>query len=179
MQLSDHLEFGDLLKALAAAYREEVDEATTAGYLLTLSDLPIERIKAAVVEAMRTKRFFPKAAELREIAQAAIDREASVRNLARHRRRMRDSFVMHELAEAKRIGESRQWVEDRLASIASQTDMRQYIGDLPLAVVAENSWLLADLGECPLALEWPELTTQIAAAAQFAAGAAGEGRDRE
>ncbi len=53
-------------------------KATFYGYEIGLADLPIERIEAAVVEAIRTKKFMPTAAELRELCgEAPADSSAA------------------------------------------------------------------------------------------------------
>lgn len=61
------------LTRVAAAYREECDLPLFDGYWMTLSDLPWPDVEAAIFTAMRTCKFMPKAAEIREFATTAIE----------------------------------------------------------------------------------------------------------
>lgn len=62
-----------LIAALAANWGREADEATYEAYRIGLDDLPIEDIAQAVAKAIRTCKFMPPAAELRELAGAASE----------------------------------------------------------------------------------------------------------
>jgi len=55
------------IAAMCETFCRPATEATFYGYKIGLSDLPIEKIEAAVCEAIRTKKFFPTVAELREL----------------------------------------------------------------------------------------------------------------
>ena len=60
--------FGILIAALGASFGRQVDEATLTAFEIGLSDLPLEKITAAVQAAIRSCRFMPSPAELRELA---------------------------------------------------------------------------------------------------------------
>lgn len=64
----DRAEFVKLVTALARTFGRDADEATFTGYELGLSDVPIDRLKMAVVRAIRERKFMPTVAELRELA---------------------------------------------------------------------------------------------------------------
>lgn len=57
-----------LIAAMARTFSRDADEATFTGYELGLSDVPLDRIKQAVVRAIRELKFMPTVAELRELA---------------------------------------------------------------------------------------------------------------
>lgn len=65
---SDRSDFGTVIEALAATFSREATEALLTGYWLGLSDVPLAQVKRAVVAAMRTSRFMPSVAELRELS---------------------------------------------------------------------------------------------------------------
>lgn len=75
MTPEDRQSFALTLAAMAAAYREEADEALAEGYWITLGDLPLDRVKPAVVELMRTSKFMPRASEIRELVLEALAAE--------------------------------------------------------------------------------------------------------
>jgi hypothetical protein len=58
----------ELIAAMAATFNREVDEAMFLGYEMALSDLSIEAIQTAVQMALRSCKFMPTGAELRELA---------------------------------------------------------------------------------------------------------------
>lgn len=60
--------FAEVIMALAAIHDKEVDKATLQGYWLALGELEIERLQEAATVAARTLKFFPKPAELLELA---------------------------------------------------------------------------------------------------------------
>lgn len=84
MTEADRKPFGLVMAALAAAYREECDEAVLEGYWLSLADLELPAIRGAVAIACRTSKFMPKAAELRATVIEAMT--AAQRELDRARR---------------------------------------------------------------------------------------------
>lgn len=68
MNTTDRQAFGFCLAGLAATFQTEIDEAGIAGYWMSLSDLPMPKVKKAIEIASRECKFMPKAAELREFA---------------------------------------------------------------------------------------------------------------
>lgn len=64
----DREEFVTLITALSRTFSRDADEATFTGYELGLSDVPIDRLKMAIVRAIRERKFMPTVAELRELA---------------------------------------------------------------------------------------------------------------
>ena len=68
MQSMDRGEFLQVIAALAATFRQEASEALIEGYWLGLEDLDVRAVKGAAVQAMRTSKFMPAVAELRELA---------------------------------------------------------------------------------------------------------------
>lgn len=59
--------FTELISALAASFRVEIDEALLLGYSLGLRDLTLQTIEAAVIRAIRDCRYMPAASELRQM----------------------------------------------------------------------------------------------------------------
>lgn len=144
MTNEDRDEFKKLLFAMAAAYQKEVDAPMTTGYWMLLMDLPIERVKAATVKAMQMSKFFPSAAEIRELAQEAIEQEQSEEQAQRQHQRYHDSLVWNVLKEAKHYGKDRAYVESELARIGSSLEL----------TLTVDPWLAQQLGDCPLASAW-------------------------
>jgi hypothetical protein len=68
MDKQKRIEFCKTIAALAATFRQEATEALYEGYWLGLDDVPVEAVKSAVVQAMRSCRFMPSVAELRALA---------------------------------------------------------------------------------------------------------------
>ena len=57
-----------LMQQLVAMYpQREVGEATVVGYLQATSDLPLEALRAAVAEAIKTEDWLPPVAKLRRL----------------------------------------------------------------------------------------------------------------
>ena len=81
MTNDDRKAFARTLAAMAAAYDVEVDEAVAEGYWMTLEDLPLNLVQAAVQALMRTNKHRPKASEIREMVQReqAAAKKASAR----------------------------------------------------------------------------------------------------
>lgn len=57
------------LAILFTAYRRDVDDAAATLYERALADVPLALLDAAITRAVRTRRFFPTVAELREDAE--------------------------------------------------------------------------------------------------------------
>ena len=68
MTAADRPAFAELLALLGETFHEPISEARVAGYWIALHDLPLPALQAAVREALRSCRFFPRPAELREYA---------------------------------------------------------------------------------------------------------------
>jgi len=66
---SDKPKFAELMAALGAGMAMTVDKAQLTAYWLFLGDLAIEDFERAVGVAGRTLKWFPKPAELRELAE--------------------------------------------------------------------------------------------------------------
>lgn len=63
--------FAECITALAVVFGREVDATLIRAYSAFLGDLPIDRIRHAVNQAARTKKFMPSVTELRELAGCA------------------------------------------------------------------------------------------------------------
>lgn len=94
---ADRKPFARTLAALAAAYDMEVDEAVAEGFWMTLCDLPLELVQAAVLEVMRTSKFRPKAAEIRELV---VKEQAAAQRIAHRERQITLAYAT---ATASRI----------------------------------------------------------------------------
>lgn len=92
MTPEDREPFALTLAATASAYREEADEAMAEGYWITLSDLPLDRVKSAVFELMRTSKFMPRASEIRELVLDALSSEMRIKQ--------REERIEHAYCEA-------------------------------------------------------------------------------
>lgn len=90
MTNDDRQPFAKTLAALAAAYDFEADEAVAEGFWLTLHDLPLGRVQAAIFHLMKTSKFRPKAAEVREIVVAELNRD---REQLAHQQRISRGFA--------------------------------------------------------------------------------------
>lgn len=66
MNEGDRQKFVTTLGAVAAAFRQELSTPMIEGYWLGLSDMTLEGFAAACQKCIRTCRFMPSAAELRE-----------------------------------------------------------------------------------------------------------------
>lgn len=73
---NDKTQFRLALAAMAEAFGKECPVTLQKTYWLVLSDLTIDQFKAACVTAMRTLKWFPKPAELLELANGSIDDQA-------------------------------------------------------------------------------------------------------
>ena len=68
MHQNEEPAFTQVIAALAATFRQEATQAVYLGYWMGLRDLTLEDVKRAAVRAMRTSKFMPAVAELRELA---------------------------------------------------------------------------------------------------------------
>lgn len=68
MRSIDKAQFAGLLEALATTFGKQVDKAMLLGYWMGLSDLTESALERACMKAIRTCKFMPKPAELRELA---------------------------------------------------------------------------------------------------------------
>lgn len=60
-----------VVNMLAATYNREVSPALLQAWKAALRDVPIEQVEVAAEKAMRTSKFFPAPAEIRQLAGAA------------------------------------------------------------------------------------------------------------
>lgn len=74
----DQTRFIVALGALASTFGREVDEALIMGFEMGLEGLTTEQIERSVALAVRTKKFFPSPAELRELAGEVPSGERAV-----------------------------------------------------------------------------------------------------
>ena len=68
----DRVPFAEAMHVLAETMGEPVSDIRAEGYFAALSDLPFEAVKAAVLTAVRTCRFFPKPVELLELVTGTV-----------------------------------------------------------------------------------------------------------
>lgn len=68
MNDNDRPEFAIVIAALCETFGREASKATTYGYWLGLSDLSLSSVKDAATKAIRSCKFMPTPAELRELA---------------------------------------------------------------------------------------------------------------
>ena len=68
MNATDKAKLTTLIGGMAETYRRDISVAGIQGYLLGLSDLPIENISEAVGKALRTSKWMPTVSELRGFA---------------------------------------------------------------------------------------------------------------
>lgn len=115
MTNEDRQAFAKTLAAMAAAYDIECDEALAEGFWITLRDLPLDRVQAAIFHLMKTSKWRPKAAEVREIVvaeqgrlQERLDREQKINQQFA----TGTAFVIRR--EAKRAGATDDEIRDKL-----------------------------------------------------------------
>lgn len=89
MATSDRERRAQCVTILAEAYRQKISPATLAAYEMALDDVPAAALEVAVRSALKSCKFMPNAAELRElaggktsaenalVAWAAVDRATS------------------------------------------------------------------------------------------------------
>jgi multidrug efflux pump subunit AcrA (membrane-fusion protein) len=76
MTETDHERFVELLTLLATTFDAPMGSTRLEGYWRALEDMPLDALELAVDQALRTLRFFPKPAELREPAERHVALEA-------------------------------------------------------------------------------------------------------
>lgn len=72
MQRSDEHGFAQLLAALATVFDKELGEELVGVYFKALEDMPLEDLATATKRAIRECKFFPRPAELRELAGTGL-----------------------------------------------------------------------------------------------------------
>jgi hypothetical protein len=76
----DRAQFSKAMAALGENYRQEIADAQFALFWSLLSDMSVEDFRRAVVMHMRSSRFFPTVAELRQQVTPHIDHVAAAVN---------------------------------------------------------------------------------------------------
>lgn len=72
----DRAAFANLLLTVAAAVDRELPEDRVTIYFAAMGDLELDQVRHACAAAIKTLRFFPTVAELRELATPYVNREA-------------------------------------------------------------------------------------------------------
>lgn len=75
---SDRPAFAEFMLGLGEAYGESVSEARLEIYFAALEDLSLERIRQAGTLLVRTQKFFPRVAELRDALTGSVDDRAEL-----------------------------------------------------------------------------------------------------
>lgn len=73
METTDRRRFVAIIQTLCAAFHVDATEPLLEAYWGALADLPIHDVERASTTALRTAKFFPRPAELRETAAPAPD----------------------------------------------------------------------------------------------------------
>jgi predicted small metal-binding protein len=134
MTSDDRIEFAKSLSAMAAAFDMEVDEAVAEGFWITLGDLPLDRVQAAIKQVMRSCKFRPKASEIREIVVEQMEHEARLAH--REERIVRDyatalaGSIIRQMRKESRTDEE---IRDKLRLESIRLD-------IPLAWPGEEPW---------------------------------------
>lgn len=77
MEPNQTREFRQQIELLCAAFDKQISETLIDVYFAGLADLPMEMIARAVAQAVRTLKFFPKVAELRELCEGSQTERAT------------------------------------------------------------------------------------------------------
>lgn len=77
MQKSDLTDFTKIILTLAEVFAEPMSDPRMQAYFAALEDLTIEQVERAVNHLMRSAKFFPKPAEIRELIEGSIDDRAA------------------------------------------------------------------------------------------------------
>lgn len=77
MNQHDESEFAGLCGLMSEVFKTPASTALIGIYFRALKDLSIEQVTAAVEQAIATKKFFPKPAELRDLIEGGADNRAS------------------------------------------------------------------------------------------------------
>lgn len=75
MQPQDRSRYFQVMAAMASAFRVEADEVMLEGYWMGLAGLTLAQFERGAVKAMRTAKFMPTVAELRECAGVNLQLE--------------------------------------------------------------------------------------------------------
>lgn len=78
MTLDDRPKLAEMLVVLAETFNEPVSDLRAEGYYEALKDLPFEVVEQAGLMALRTSKFFPRPAELRELATGKTEDAAAL-----------------------------------------------------------------------------------------------------
>ena len=78
MTESDKPRLARVLAVLAETFNETVSEVRAEGYLMGLVDLSIEQVESAAKAALKSSKFFPRPAELRELAVGSVEDHAEL-----------------------------------------------------------------------------------------------------
>lgn len=88
---ADRAKFAESIVAMAATFGREVDQPALLGYWYGLCDLNVDDVQRAIIAGIRTKKFMPAVAELRELAgelppatRALVAWDALCRAVAEH-----------------------------------------------------------------------------------------------
>lgn len=82
----------EVMAPLYLTFRERPDAAVTAAYFVGLADLDFEGVLGAARRAIQMLKFFPKVAELRELAGGSLDDQAALAWSRVYRNRARGYF---------------------------------------------------------------------------------------
>src|SRR5262245_39174582 len=85
--------FGVLLYAIGELYNDPVSTARAELYCGALEDLPFADVKLATERALKTAKFFPKPAELRELVEGRVEDDAELAWLALQREIRRVGYL--------------------------------------------------------------------------------------
>lgn len=77
MLKSDKAKLTEALAACAIVFDKEMNEPLIEAYFIALQEFPIDAVCGAFIQAMKTKTFFPKPAELRESLEGNGDDRAN------------------------------------------------------------------------------------------------------
>jgi hypothetical protein len=78
MNKNDEIEFASLMAGMSEAFGLNNSKTKIDIYFEQLKDFSIEQVKRAVAIALRTLKFFPKIAELRELIEGSSDDKATI-----------------------------------------------------------------------------------------------------
>jgi hypothetical protein len=70
---SDRDDFGRVFFVLCETFGEPISDLRTEGYFAALGDFSIDQARAAMNQALRSCKFFPKPVELRELIEGRTD----------------------------------------------------------------------------------------------------------
>ena len=78
MKATERLRFFKALMLLATTFNEPMSEARLEGYFIALEDLDVANLEHAVRSLLRTARFFPRPAEIRESLNGSMEDRAAL-----------------------------------------------------------------------------------------------------